>query len=114
MRVFIAEVHMFTVTEEARQELESFFSDKDKASVRIYMAAGGCSGPRLALALDEACASDSIFDEKGFTFCMETELYNKAQDITIDSGYMGFIVQSAVPLAPEGGGCSCCSGGCGN
>ncbi|MDR2825308.1 MAG: IscA/HesB family protein [Deltaproteobacteria bacterium] len=105
---------MFTVTDEAKQELEGFFSDKEKASVRVYLTAGGCSGPRLALALDQALDSDSIFDEKGFKFCMDTELYAKAQDITIDSGYMGFIVQSTVPLAQEGGGCSCCSGGCGS
>lgn len=32
---------MFTVTDGAKQELEGFFGDKDKAPVRVYMASGG-------------------------------------------------------------------------
>lgn len=32
---------MFVVTDNAKQELDAFFADKDQASVRIYMASGG-------------------------------------------------------------------------
>lgn len=103
---------MFTVTDEAKKELDAFFADKEKTPVRVYLAAGGCSGPRLALALDDKLDDDSLFDEQGFQFIMETALYEKAQDITIDAGYMGFTVESAVPLAPAGGGCAGCGGGC--
>lgn len=45
---------MLTLTDAAQKELEGFFADREKATVRIYLAPGGCSGPRLALALDEA------------------------------------------------------------
>lgn len=32
---------MFTVTDGAKQELDGFFSGKEKSPVRVYMAAGG-------------------------------------------------------------------------
>jgi Fe-S cluster assembly iron-binding protein IscA len=32
---------MFTVTDSAKEELDGFFADKEKASIRIYMAGGG-------------------------------------------------------------------------
>ena len=32
---------MFTVTTDAKEELEGFFADKEKASVRVYLASGG-------------------------------------------------------------------------
>lgn len=40
---------MLTLTDAAQKELEGFFADREKATVRIYLAPGGCSGPRLAL-----------------------------------------------------------------
>lgn len=105
---------MFVVTDNAKQELDAFFADKDQASVRIYMASGGWSGPRLALALDEPRDTDKVFDELGFKFCMDSDLYSKAQDVTVDAGYMGFVVESSQPLASGDGGCSGCNGGCGS
>lgn len=102
---------MFVVTDSAKKELDAFFEGKEKTSVRVYLAPGGCSGPRLALALDQSRDSDEVFSEQGFEFCMEKELYEKAQGVKIDAGYMGFLVESEVPLA-GGGGCSSCGGGC--
>ena len=32
---------MITVSETARKELESYFADKEKTPIRIYLAAGG-------------------------------------------------------------------------
>lgn len=32
---------MITMTETARKELDAYFADKEKSSVRVYMAAGG-------------------------------------------------------------------------
>lgn len=102
---------MFELSDGAVQELNAFFEGKEKATVRVYLAAGGCSGPRLAMALDESRDSDEVFDEKGFKFCMEKSLYEKTGGIKVDAGYMGFVVESVNPLS-SGGGCgSCC--GCG-
>lgn len=35
------EAHMIILTETARKELDGYFADKDKSTVRLYMAAGG-------------------------------------------------------------------------
>lgn len=34
---------MLTLTDAAQKELEGFFADREKATVRIYLAPGGCS-----------------------------------------------------------------------
>ena len=38
---------MLTLTDAAQKELEGFFADREKATVRIYLAPGGCSGRAL-------------------------------------------------------------------
>lgn len=103
---------MFTLTENARKELEAFFQDKDKSAVRIYATSGGCSGPRLALALDERSSTDTLFQSGGFDFCIDNSLLELIEGVTVDAGYMGFVVEGTKPLA-TGGGCSSCGGGCG-
>jgi Fe-S cluster assembly iron-binding protein IscA len=109
---FGLEVKMFAVTDNAKKELDAYFENKEKSPVRVYLAAGGCSGPRLALALDNAGTEDQVFDEQGFQFCIDKELLSQVQGVTIDAGYMGFIVESELPIASSGG-CSSCAG-CGN
>lgn len=32
---------MITITESARKELEAYFADKDKGTIRVYLAPGG-------------------------------------------------------------------------
>lgn len=32
---------MINITESARKELESYFADKDKGTIRVYLAPGG-------------------------------------------------------------------------
>jgi len=107
---------MITITENARKELEAFFSDKPKSGIRIYLAPGGCSGPRLAMALDEPTDDDTVVEAGGFTFSVTSSLLNEAEGMNIDLGYMGFIVEPRVPLAAmkASSGCSGCGGGCGS
>ena len=100
---------MFVVTENAKKELDAFFADKDKTPVRVFMASGGCSGPRLALALDEQRDNDQIFDEQNLQFCIDRALLEQTRGVTIDAGQMGFIVESVEPLAGGGDGCASCS-----
>ncbi|MDR0826417.1 MAG: IscA/HesB family protein [Desulfovibrio sp.] len=99
---------MFELTEPARAELDAYFDGKDKSSVRIFLSPGGCSGPRLSLALDEAGEADSVFNDKGYDFCMDKELYEAAKNIKVDFSDMGFMVDSDLQI--EGGGD--CSAGC--
>jgi Fe-S cluster assembly iron-binding protein IscA len=109
------EVIMIEVTDNARKELDAYFADKEKSPIRIYLAMGGCSGPRLGLALDEPGAGDEQYPWNGYTFVMAKELAQDASFVKIDMTGMGFAVSSDLPL-PEGGGCGCgsgSSGGCG-
>lgn len=99
---------MFELTDTACRELDAFFDGKEKSSIRVFLAPGGCSGPRLALALDAPNDNDSVFDDKGYSFCINTELFGEAKNVKIDFSEMGFFVESELQL---GGGCSpsCCS-----
>ena len=65
------------------------------------------------LALDEPGPDDALYEAGGYTFCVNKELIANTSTITIDYSYMGFSVDSAVPVA-GGGGCSSCGsgGGC--
>lgn len=105
---------MFELTEGARQELDAYFTDKEKSPVRIYLAPGGCSGPRLALALDAPGDDDQVFTEQGHTFCINKELLEQTGAVKVDLTYMGFTVESANELEGSGGGCGGCAsaGGC--
>jgi Fe-S cluster assembly iron-binding protein IscA len=103
---------MFEVSTEAVRELTAFFEGKGLATVRVYLASGGCSGPRLTMALDETRDSDELFEEKGFKFCMEKGLYEKTGGVRVDAGYMGFVVESVNPLS-SGRSCGSCCSGCG-
>ena len=113
----MTEAFMITLTENARKELEAYFADKEKGTIRVFLAPGGCSGPSLALALDTPNADDdSVFDVDGFSFCINKELLNQIEAATIDLSYMGFVIEARVPL-PQQGDCSCSgcgSGGCGS
>ena len=109
---FTLENAMFEVTENAFKELDAYFDGKEKSAIRVYLAPGGCSGPRLALALDEPTDSDTTFDEKGYSFVINNDLFTAAKNIKVDFTYMGFSVESEIPLG-GGGGCSGCGGGCG-
>ncbi len=103
---------MISVTEEARKELEAYFEGKDKTPIRVYAASGGCSGPRLALALDEPNEDDERVEQDGFTFCINRELSVSVGAVTIDLTYAGFSVESEIPLPGAGKGCGGCSGSC--
>ncbi len=106
---------MLELTESARKELESYFTGKEKDIIRVYLAPGGCGGPRLALALDDATDDDQSEEQGGFTFCINKELLAQVHGVKIDLSHTGFTVEPTVPL-PEsaGGGCGSCCGGCGS
>lgn len=106
---------MLKLTPNAKKELDAFFEGKEKGPIRIYLAPGGCSGPMLALALDEPKDDDNTEELDSYTFCIAKPLAEKTGDITIDLGPMGFAVEPANPLPkPEGSGCGGCCGGCGH
>ena len=95
---------MISLTEEARKELEAYFEGKEKTPIRVYLAPGGCSGPRLALALDEPGEDDETSEDNGLTLCINKELAEKVGAVTVGMTHMGFVVESEIPLPS---GCSC-------
>lgn len=106
---------MFELSDDAKKELDAYFEGKDKGTIRIYLAPGGCSGPSLRLALDDAGADDDTEELGGYKFCINRELLGQIGGGKIDVTPMGFIVEPTNPL-PEsaGGGCGGCCGGCGS
>lgn len=67
------------------------------------------------MALDEPNDDDTVFNEKEFTFAINTALLQQTGAIKIDLSYMGFSVESANPLPGGGSSCGGCSsaGNCG-
>ena len=105
---------MITVADAAKKELDAHFADNAPSSIRVFLAPGGCSGPRLALALDEPKDTDTVAEEKGYTFCMNNELLAQVSHVTVNFSHRGFSVEPDTPLSVGGGSCGGCSpgGGC--
>ena len=107
---------MITVTDAAKKELDVYFEGNPPSSIRVFLASGGCSGPRLALALDEPKDSDIKAEEQGYSFCMDRELLVMVAHVTINFSYMGFSIDPEIPLPGAGTGCGGCpsaaAGGC--
>lgn len=106
---------MVEISPEAKKELDAYFEGKEVSPIRIYLAPGGCSGPRLALALDEPGDTDETEEVEGFKFCVNKDLLEQIKSVKINLSDMGFMVEPEVPLPVQaGGGCGGCCGGCGS
>ena len=111
---------MLDVTAEASAKLLEYMQTNNiDSALRVFLSAGGCSGPSLALALDEQKPTDSSFTLQGLRFLVEKDLMAQCGAIKIDfieaGSRSGFSISSTNPL-PGGGGCSsgsCGSSGCG-
>jgi Fe-S cluster assembly iron-binding protein IscA len=87
---------------------------KDKTpipSIRVVYNEGGWSGPSLGLALDESENDDAIFTEKGITFVVNKDLYERVKPIKIDFVNTpmgsGFHITSGLQADKSCGSCSC-------
>ena len=104
---------MFEVTEKASEMIKDFLKDREELpAIRLMLAQGGWSGPALGLALDELRDNDESFNDKGLTFVVEKEIYEKIKPVTID--YIttptgeGFQISSNLP-EPKGSCGTYCS-----
>ena len=69
---------MFEVTEKASEMIKDFLKDKDEIpAIRLMLSQGGWSGPSLGLALDESRDGDETFIDRGLTFVIEKDFYEK-------------------------------------
>ncbi|EPR42462.1 HesB/YadR/YfhF-family protein [Desulfovibrio sp. X2] len=104
---------MITMTPQAKEKIDQYFADKDVQTIRVFLSQGGCSGPFLGLALDDAKDADETFVVDGYTFAVDKELLEQAKPIAIDMGPMGFSISSSLVFERSGCGCSSCgTGGC--
>ena len=65
------------------------------------------------MALDEPDDEDETQKVGGITFCMTKDLYQMIGEVSVGLSYMGFTISSESPYsasAPQGHGCSGCSG----
>ncbi|MDA3970091.1 MAG: IscA/HesB family protein [Desulfobulbaceae bacterium] len=114
---------MFEVTPAALSNIKDYLrQQKIDSPIRITLISGGCSGPSLGLAIDDAKDQDDEFDHDGVIFVVERTLFASCGRITVDfiekstggcgdSG--GFRVSSEKSLSAGGCSCSCSSGSCG-
>lgn len=103
---------MIEVSDAACRELDAYFDGKEKEPIRICLAPGGCSGPRLGLALDAPGKADEVFVEKDYVFCINKELLTVLKSVKLDFSDQGFSIESGEGFG--GGGCTACQGGCGS
>ncbi len=113
---------MLEITHSALTNIKDYLrQQKVESPIRVTMLSGGCDGPSLRLAIDEAKENDDNFDHDGVTFVVEKSLFATCGKVTVDfieksaggcgcgaSG--GFTVTSEKPLSGGGCSCSCTSG----
>ena len=95
---------MLSVTPSAVEAVTEYFKTMAVKPIRIFVTQG-CGGQQLAMALDEAKASDTIHEAGGFQFIMDSQLLDQAQPVEIDYADLGFKISSKLEL---GGGCQSC------
>ncbi len=103
---------MLEITKSATDKIAEYFKDKDISPVRIFLLAGGCGLPSLALDLDEQKDTDHVFEIDGFQFIVDKEFMKEAEPIKVDFTRSGFQFDCSLEFEE---GCSGCpsSSGCG-
>ena len=103
---------MLEITKSATDKIAEYLKDREVTPIRIFLNAGGCGGPSLAMALDELRDTDNVFEIDGFKFVVDKEFMKEAEPIKVDFTGFGFQFDCALEFE---GGCSGCptSSACG-
>jgi Fe-S cluster assembly iron-binding protein IscA len=103
---------MLEVTKSATDKIAEYFQDREVKPIRIFVNAGGCGGPGLAMALDELKDTDTVFDIDGLKFIVDKEFMKEAEPIKVDFSNFGFQFDCGLEFEE---GCTACptSSGCG-
>ncbi len=81
---------MLEATKSATEKIAEYFKDREIEPIRIFLSAGGCGLPSLAMDLDEPKDSDDVFDIDGFKFIIDKEFMKEAEPIKVDYTRSGF------------------------
>jgi len=104
---------MLEITKSATDKIAEYLKDREVTPpIRIFLNAGGCGGPSLAMALDEPKDTDHVFEIDGFKFIIDKEFMKEAAPIKVDFSEFGFQFDCAIEFEE---GCSGCgsSSACG-
>ena len=107
-----------TITNAARQQLKTLFSqvdDDDVEAVRIFVSGGGCSGMTYGMTFTDRCSElDRVLTDDGFIVYVDIVAmqYLKGVEIDYESRPLGdsFVFNNV--FASTGGSGTC--GGCGS
>jgi iron-sulfur cluster assembly protein len=102
---------MIEVTQAAAEKVKDYLTrEKEhlpRGGLRLYAQAGGCSGFRYGLALDEPQEGDHIFDTAGIQLIVDAASLDHLEGATVDyqtgEDGEGFAIRN--PNAAQG--CSC-------
>ena len=76
---------MFEVTEEAANRIKEYLKgQKDPKPIRVLVTEGGYRGAYLVMAQDNRKENDEVFTDRGVTYIVEKELFERAKPIRID------------------------------
>ena len=97
---------MLEVTKSATEKIAEYFKDKELSPIRIFLHAGGCATPSLAMDLDEPKDTDDVFDIDGFQFIVDRDFLRGAEPIKVDYTRSGFQFDCSLEFED---GCSACA-----
>jgi Fe-S cluster assembly iron-binding protein IscA len=97
---------MLEITKSATEKIAEYLKDREITPIRIFLLAGGCGFPSLALDLDEPKDTDHIFDIDGFQFIVDKDFMKEAEPIKVDFTRSGFQFDCALEFEE---GCSACA-----
>ncbi len=75
---------MLEITKPAKDKIAEYFRDREIEPIRIFLSAGGCAMPSLALDVDEPKDTDTVFDTDGFQFIVDEDFLGEAAPIKVD------------------------------
>ena len=103
---------MIEITKSAIEKISDYFKDKEVKPIRIFLHAGGCATPSLAIDVGEPRVTDCAYDINGFKFVIDKDFLKEAKPIKVDYNMRsGFQFDSELEFEA---GCSVCmSGDCG-
>ena len=96
---------MLEIKKSATEKIAEYLKDKEVTPIRIFLNAGGCGGPSLAMALDEPKDTDDVFDIDGFKYIVDKEFMKEAESIKVDFSGFGFQIDCGIEFEEGCTGC---------
>jgi iron-sulfur cluster assembly protein len=97
---------MLEITKSATDKISEYFKDRELSPIRIFLLAGGCGLPSLALDVDKPKDTDNVFDIDGFSYIVDKEFMKEAESITVDYTRSGFQFECSLEFED---GCLACA-----